>query len=209
MRNKWVTGICPRNFHWIMRDRFAICERPGGRGESHRRVRRTEEINWIRQQGFTRVVSLIPSTHNLHNYSEQNIAWNHWPIADNEDYRARLGPLFVELRSLLAAGEKLLVHRRALGDVVCGFTAGYLLWSGMVASEPQVVVVVEKLTGRPLGSVGRGIVSIALTLPKPGEQVSETGEPDTDEGLNPPALAPESVAETGEPDEDEGRGGDG
>ena len=156
-----------------MKDRLAICERPGGRGESHRRVRRTEEINWIRQQGFTRVVSLIPSTHNLHNYSEQNIAWSHWPIADNEDYPTRLGPLFIELQSLLAKGEKLLVHRRGLSDEVCGFLAGYLVWTGMVASESQAVVVMEKMTQRPIGSVGRRIVNAATALPKPEVQLSQ------------------------------------
>ncbi len=176
MKGKWAAGICPRNFYWIMKDRLAICERPGGRGDSHRRVRRTEEINWIRQQGFTRVVSLIPSTHNLHNYSEQNIAWSHWPIADNEDYRTRLEPLFVELHSLLASGEKLLVHRRALGDVVCGFMAGYLLWTGMVPSESQAVVVVEKMTERPVGSVGRRIVNAAAALPKPEARLSAVVE---------------------------------
>lgn len=172
MKGKWAAGIQPRNFYWIMKDRLAICERPGGRGESHRRVRRTEEINWIRQQGFTRVVSLIPSTHNLHNYSEQNIAWSHWPMADNEEYSTRLGPLFIELQSLLAKGEKLLVHRRGLSDEVCGFLAGYLVWTGMVSSESQAVVVMEKMTERPIGSVGRRIVNAAAALPKPEVQLS-------------------------------------
>ncbi len=172
MKGKWAAGIQPRNFYWIMKDRLAICERPGGRGESHRRVRRTEEINWIRQQGFTRVVSLIPSTHNLHNYSEQNIAWSHWPITDNEEYSTRLGPLFTELQSLLAKGEKLLVHRRGLSDEVCGLLAGYLVWTGMVSSESQAVVVMEKMTERPIGSVGRRIVNAAAALPKAEVQLS-------------------------------------
>lgn len=181
MKGKWAAGIQPRNFYWIMKDRLAICERPGGRGESHRRVRRTEEINWIRQQGFTRVVSLIPSTHNLHNYSEQNIAWSHWPIADNEDYTTRLGPLFAELRSLLAKKEKLLVHRRGLSDEVCGFLAGYLVWTGMVSSESQAVVVMEKMTERPIGSVGRRIVNAAAALPKPEVNLSMVEEPGDEE----------------------------
>ncbi len=172
MKGKWAAGIQPRNFYWIMKDRLAICERPGGRGESHRRVRRTEEINWIRQQGFTRVVSLIPSTHNLHNYSEQNIAWSHWPITDNEEYSTRLGPLFIELQSLLAKGEKLLVHRRGLSDEVCGLLAGYLVWTGMVSGESQAVVVMEKMTERPIGSVGRRIVNAAAALPKPEVHLS-------------------------------------
>ena len=183
MKGKWAAGIRPRNFYWIMKDRLAICERPGGRGESHRRVRRTEEINWIRQQGFTRVVSLIPSTHNLHNYSDQNIAWSHWPVSDNEDYTARLGSLFAELQSLLAKGEKLLVHRRGLGDEVCGFMAGYLVWKGMVPSESQAVVAVEKMTERPIGSVGRRIVNAAAALPQPEAQLSLVDEPVEAEGL--------------------------
>jgi len=172
MKGKWAAGIRPRNFYWIMKDRLAICERPGGRGESHRRVRRTEEISWIRQQGFNRIVSLIPSSHNLHNYSEQNIAWSHWPIVDNEDFTGRLGPLFEALESLLARGEKVLVHRRGLTDEVCGFMAGYLLWTGMVPVQSQAVVVMEKMTERPIGSVGRRIVSAAAALPKPKARLS-------------------------------------
>ena len=40
MKGKWAQGIKPRNFAWIIRDRLAICERPGGYGVNHRRVRR-------------------------------------------------------------------------------------------------------------------------------------------------------------------------
>ncbi|MXW42171.1 MAG: hypothetical protein F4138_05535 [Acidimicrobiia bacterium] len=167
MKGKWAEGIQPRNFRWIMQDRLAVCERPGGQSESHRRVRRTEEINWIRQQGFSRVVSLMPSTHNLHSYSEQNIAWSHWPISDREEYGDRLGALFVELNVLLTRGEKVLVHRRRLSDEVCGFMAGYLLWMGMVSGESQVVVIMEKMTQRPFGALGRRIVSAAARMPAP------------------------------------------
>ena len=53
MKGKWAQGIKPRNFAWIIRDRLAICERPGGYGANHRRVRRQEEIIWLREQGFT------------------------------------------------------------------------------------------------------------------------------------------------------------
>ena len=53
MKGKWAQGIQPRNFAWIMKDQLAVCERPGGYGANHRRVRRQEEIIWIREQGFT------------------------------------------------------------------------------------------------------------------------------------------------------------
>ena len=73
MKGKWAQGIQPRNFAWVIKDKLAVCERPGGYGANHRRVRRQEEIIWIREQGFTCVVSLIPSPHNLHNYDELGV----------------------------------------------------------------------------------------------------------------------------------------
>ena len=30
MKGKWAQGIQPRNFAWILKDKLAICERPGG-----------------------------------------------------------------------------------------------------------------------------------------------------------------------------------
>ena len=39
LRGKWALGITPRNFTWIMKDKLAVCERPGGYGDNHRRVR--------------------------------------------------------------------------------------------------------------------------------------------------------------------------
>ena len=68
LRGKWALGITPRNFTWIMKDKLAICERPGGYGDNHRRVRRQEEIIWLRENGFGCLVSIIPAPHNLHNY---------------------------------------------------------------------------------------------------------------------------------------------
>ena len=70
MKGKWAAGISPRNFAWIIKDRLAVSERPGGYARTHRRVRRQEEIIWIREQGFTRVISLLASPHNLHAYEE-------------------------------------------------------------------------------------------------------------------------------------------
>ena len=62
MKGKWAQGIQPRNFAWVIKDRLAICERPGGYGANHRRVRRQEEIIWLREQGFGVVISLLPSS---------------------------------------------------------------------------------------------------------------------------------------------------
>ncbi len=164
MKGKWAQGITPRNFTWVLKDRLAICERPGGYGANHRRVRRQEEIIWIREQGFTRVISLIAAPHNLHNYDELGVAWLHRPFRPVDDVLGFQASLYPELKHLLAEGEKLLVHREEVGDTICGLVAGYLLWAGTVPYGPQAISVTERLTSRQLGPQGRALVANADQL---------------------------------------------
>ncbi|HEY2997411.1 MAG TPA: hypothetical protein VGJ43_02500, partial [Acidimicrobiales bacterium] len=110
MKGKWAQGITPRNFVWVLKDRLAVCERPGGYGQNHRRVRRQEEIIWIREQGFTHVISLIAATHNLHNYDELGVAWLHRPQSPQDDPVEFQRNLYRELRRLLGAGEARAQH---------------------------------------------------------------------------------------------------
>jgi hypothetical protein len=72
--------------------------------------------------------------------------------------------LYTELRTLLAAGEKLLMHQEEVGDRVCGLVAGYILWAGLVPYGPQAISVTERLTGRQLGPHGRELVATADSL---------------------------------------------
>jgi hypothetical protein len=163
-KGKWAQGIQPRNFHWIIKEQLAVCERPGGYGASHRRVRRQEEIIWIREQSFTTVISLIPAPHNLHNYDELGLPWRHRPFGDTDDSVAFLAKLYAELKELLTAGAKVLVHQDELGDRVCGVVAGYLLWDGLVDSGPRTISVIEQITQRQLGPFGRELVGTAQSL---------------------------------------------
>jgi hypothetical protein len=167
MRGKWALGIPPRHFTWILKNKLAICERPGGYGINHRRVRRQEEIIWIREQRFDEVLSLIPSPHNLHNYDELGVVWRHRPFNGLEDGAQTQAAIYRELRDLLAEGKKVIVHRDELGDHVVGLMAGYLRWSGLVSSAPEVVAVIEQLTQRQLGPLGRLIVTQAEQLKEP------------------------------------------
>jgi hypothetical protein len=163
-KGKWAQGIRPRNFAWVIQERLAVCERPGGYGHNHRRVRRQEEIIWIREQGFTHVISLIPSPHNLHNYDELHLPWLHRPFGPHDDVHEVLGKLYPEIRDLLGGGEKLLVHQEELGDRLAGLMAGYLLWSGLVPQGPQAISIMEQIVQRQLGSVGRQLVTVAADL---------------------------------------------
>jgi hypothetical protein len=167
MKGKWAQGIQPRNFSWVVKDKLAVCERPGGYGANHRRVRRQEEIIWIREQGFSCVVSLIPSPHNLHNYDELGVTWRHRPFTHGDDAQKFVAAFFPELRTMLSEGLKTLVHQDELGDRVSGLMAGFLLWSGMVESGPQAISITEQLVHRQLGPMARGLVTIAAELPPP------------------------------------------
>ncbi|MDA8312380.1 MAG: hypothetical protein M0Z46_17585 [Actinomycetota bacterium] len=165
MRGKWAAGIPPRNFTWIIRDRLALSERPGGFAPNHRRVRRTEELVWLRAQGFTRIVSLLPSPHNLHAYDDEHLAHAHFPLVAGGDPRLVLADCYHELDEALCRGERVLVHREELGDLVTGAAAGFLVWTGRVPSEPQAIALVEHLVGHQMGSAGRELVVAAAALP--------------------------------------------
>lgn len=158
LRGKWADGIKPRNFSWVIKDSLAVCERPGGYGDNHRRVRRMEEIIWIRQQTFDHVISLIPASHNLHNYDELDMPYLHRPFGVHDAVRPFLAGFYPELRELLGAGQKLIVHGEEVGDRLAGLVGGYLLWSSMVPLGPQAISVTERLISRKMGPIGRGIV---------------------------------------------------
>ena len=164
MKGKWAAGIPPRNFTWVIKDRLAVSERPGGFAPNHRRVRRQEEIIWLQVQGFTRVYSLLPSSHNLQAYEEKSLASVHFPLPPTGDARGVLSDLYHDVHAGLVAGERILIHQEELGDRVAGVVAGYLLWSGRLPSGPQSITVLEHMTGHPMGPAGRELVAMAGQL---------------------------------------------
>ncbi len=164
MKGKWAKGIAPRFFSWIIKDKLAVSERPGGYARNHRRVRRQEEILWLRGEGFTRVVSLLTSPHNLHAYDELDMAWAHIPFGPHDDPHVVLPDLYAQLREWMASGERLLVHQEELSDRLMGVVSGYLRWSGLVPEGPQAISVVERIMHRQMGPDGRELVAMAPQL---------------------------------------------
>ena len=164
VKGKWAQGIVPRNFFWVIKDQLAVSERPGGYGRNHRRVRRQEEIIWIREQGFTCVISLSPYSHNLHNYDELSVAWRHRPFSDSEDEVEEFARLDPEFQDLLTGGGKVLVHGEELGDRISGMMAGYLLRSGLVPTGARAIAITEQLLERQMGPTSRRLVTVARGL---------------------------------------------
>jgi hypothetical protein len=158
MKGKWAKGIEPRNFNWVLKDSLAYSERPGGHTANHRRVRRHEEIVWIREHGFHRIVSILGSPHNLHAYEEMNMPYAHVPFGGHDDSQMVMAALFPQLRLWLEAGEKILMHADEVSDKLQGIVGGYLLYTGKLANAPQAITVVETLMSRQLGEPGREII---------------------------------------------------
>ena len=163
LRGKWALGITPRHFTWILKDKLAICERPGGYGDSHRRVRRQEEIIWIRENGFNYVISIIQAPHNLHNYDELTMPYRHRPFKA-DDLEPWLRSFYREIDDLMKAGAKLIVHGEELGDRLVGIMGGYIRWADLVADDTKAIAVTERLTGRQLDPFARNIVMMATSL---------------------------------------------
>lgn len=185
MRGRWAAGIVPRNFKWIIQDRLAVSERPGGYARNHRKVRRQEELLWLRGQKFDRVVSLLASTHNLHAYDEMQLTWSHFPFGGGSNPERVLGELYPALYEWLRAGERILVHQDELSDRIMGVVAGYLRWSGILADGPRAIAVVEQILSHQMGTVGRVLVTLVDELPPPGP--AATHEPPA--AAEPPAAS--------------------
>jgi hypothetical protein len=159
MKGKWAAGIPPRNFTWVIKERLAISERPGGYAANHRKVRRREEIIWLRNQGFNRVITLLPSPHNLHAYDDEGLAWSHYPLPKAGDVRPVLNDCYKDIDASLAAGLRLLVHADELGDRLMGAVAGYLVWSKRAPNQPQAVALMEHVCGHAMGEPGRELLA--------------------------------------------------
>jgi hypothetical protein len=163
LRGRWALGITPRHFTWILKDKLAICERPGGYGDNHRRVRRQEEIIWIRENGFGCVISMIPAPHNLHNYDELGVTARHRPF-NGDDLESWLRALYREIHELLRAGTKVLVHGEEVGDRIVGVMGGYIRWAGLIEDDTQAITVTERLAGRQLDPFARNVILTATKL---------------------------------------------
>jgi hypothetical protein len=163
MRGRWAQGLEPRYFTWVITGRMAISERPGGFARNHRKVRRQEELLWLAGHGFTHVLSLLDSPHNLHAYEEAGLEYEHVPLGRHDELAERLRDVYTTLAGWLDdRAERVLMHHEEFGDRLLGVVAGFLLYSGLVHEGPHAIVVLEKLTGRQLGSVGREIVAVTV-----------------------------------------------
>ncbi|MET1002812.1 MAG: hypothetical protein ABWZ15_13455 [Acidimicrobiia bacterium] len=163
LRGRWAQGLQPRYFTWVIKDRLGAGERPGGFARNHRKVRRQEELIWLKVHEYSHIVSLLDSPHNLHAYEEAGLAYAHTPLGARDEMPMRLRFIYETVSGYLDdPAERLFLHREEFGDHVIGVLGGYLLYAGLVENGPHAISIVEKLTGRSLGAAGREIVAVTL-----------------------------------------------
>lgn len=154
-----MTGLEPRGFTWVIARRLAVAERIGGFGFQHRRVRREEEIAWLREAGINAVLSLLDGNQNAAAYDAAGFIVDVEPLPDlTVDGVQRV---LQAMTTLLARPDRvLLVHRDIVDDAVAGVLAAYLMHSGKVPDPIMATALIQEILRRPLGPQARSIIPL-------------------------------------------------
>ena len=158
MRGKWAAGIEPRGFTWVYRGILAVAERPGGSTTVHRRVRRDEELLWIKHQGFGRVISILPVMQNLESYVDHGLSVSHYALRGGPQQREVLEACYIDMANCMSNKTVVLLHSDEVSDRLLGVIAGYLVWSKRVPTIPTAIALVERLFKRSIGPDGRSVL---------------------------------------------------
>ena len=117
MRGKWAAGIEPRGFTWVYRGILAVSERPGGSTSVHRRVRRDEELLWLKHQGFGRVISILPvNAEPVHATSSTDSRASHYALRGGPQQRDVLEACYRDLAHCEASRTTVLLHGDEVSD---------------------------------------------------------------------------------------------
>jgi hypothetical protein len=152
-----VAGLEPRGFRWVIAGRLAVSERIGGYGFQHRRVRREEEIIWLREQGINTVLSLLPGNQNQAAYEAAGFRYFNHAVEEGLE-RDEAEKIYVHMDEALAPGASLLIHRDTIDDSVVGLLGGYLVHAGLIHDPIVATSVIQEIAGRPLGPEGRRLI---------------------------------------------------
>ena len=145
-----MAGLRPNDFFWVVQGKLALSECIGGRGMTPRKIRREEEIQWLKGQGINSIFSLLESDFNLTSYQEVGFRTYHFPM--NEDIQDNgLKTIFSAIKEALDDPEiRLLVHKEYLDEQIPGILAGYLIYSGLLDDSVLARTIMEEILGRPL-----------------------------------------------------------
>jgi hypothetical protein len=142
----------------VYKNILAISERPGGSTTVHRRVRRDEELLWLKHQGFGRVISILPVMQNLSSYFEHGLTASHYALRGGPQQREVLEACYKDLAASMQNNVTVLLHSDEVSDRLLGVIAGYLVWTKKVPTTSQAIALVERLFKRSIGPDGRTVL---------------------------------------------------
>ena len=155
---KKSTGLEPRGFRWVIKDRLATSERVGGYGFQHRRVRREEEIIWLQDHGINSVLSLLTTQQSTNAFDSVGLTFSGCPVDDDIDPEDVPG-VFDAIAVVLAPDDAVvLVHRDTIDDTLAGILAGYLIHAKMIDDPIVATDVIQRILGRAIGPEGRRLI---------------------------------------------------
>ena len=145
-----MAGLRPNDFFWVVQGKLALSECIGGRGMTPRKIRREEEIQWLKGQGINSIFSLLESDFNLTSYQEVGFRTYHFPMTEDIQDNS-LKTIFSAIKEALDDPEiRLLVHKEYLDEQIPGILAGYLIYSGLLDDSVLARTIMEEILGRPL-----------------------------------------------------------
>ena len=145
-----MAGLKPNDFHWVIEGKLAVSECIGGGGLTARKIRREEEIQWLKSQGINSIFSLLESDFNLKNYQEVGFRTYHFPLAHSIPPES-IELIFEAIKEALSDKEiKLLIHREYLDEEVPGILAGYLIYSKILDDPILARTILERILCKPL-----------------------------------------------------------
>jgi hypothetical protein len=140
---------------------MAVSERVGGYGFQHRRVRREEEIIWLKEQGINTVLSFLPSNQNSAAYEGAGFRVLAHTVEGFPEEGEEVAAIFAAMDAALAPpGASVLIHRDTIDDTMSGILAGYLVHSRLVDDPIIATSVIQEIVGRPMGPEGRSLIPI-------------------------------------------------
>lgn len=153
----------PMTYAWLIPERLAIAERPGGGGRSHRRLRRDGELAWWAAHGITTIISGMRSRHGLleAGLAGFRIRWH--PLVAQDQAARQAQALVADVRAHLERGEgAVLVHVDRAGEWLAGVDAALRLGLGLARTRADALAQAAG-DGLPLGDVSRAIVDGAVS----------------------------------------------
>ena len=153
----------PMTYAWLIPERLAIAERPGGGGRSHRRLRRDGELAWWAAHGITTIISGMRSRHGLleAGLAGFRIRWH--PLVAPDQAARQVQALVADVRAHLERGEgAVLVHVDRAGEWLAGVDAALRLGLGLARTRADALAQAAG-DGLPLGDVSQTIVDGAVS----------------------------------------------